>query len=57
MEVDSDQLVIASQATTLERFATRTVEFISDGPAIVSIVVLQHGGCAAHVGHDRVGIE
>jgi hypothetical protein len=57
MEVDADQLVIASQATTLERLATRTVECISDGPTIVSMVVLQHGGWAAHVRHDRLGKE
>jgi hypothetical protein len=57
MAVDTDQLVIASQTTTLERLATRTVERISDGPTIVSIVVLQHTGCAAYVRHDRLGKE
>jgi hypothetical protein len=57
MEVDTDQLVIASQAATLQRLATRSGECISDGPTIVSIVVLQHGGCAAHVRHDRLGKE
>jgi hypothetical protein len=57
MAVDTDQLVIAAQATTLERLATRTVERISDGPTIVSIVVLQHGSYAAYVRHDRLGKE
>jgi hypothetical protein len=57
MEVDADQLVIAAQATTLERLATGAIECISDGPAIVSIVVLQHGSCAAYVRHDRLRKE
>jgi hypothetical protein len=54
MEVDADQLVVASQATTLERLATGAVECISDSPTIVSTIVLQHGGCAVHVRHDRL---
>jgi hypothetical protein len=57
MAVDADQLVIASQATTLKRLATRTVECISDSATIVSMIVLQHGGCAAYVRHDRLGKE
>jgi hypothetical protein len=40
MAVDADQLVIASQATTLERRATRTVESVSDRSTIVSMIVL-----------------
>jgi hypothetical protein len=57
MAVDTDQLVIASQTTTLERFATRTGERIADGLTIVSIVVLEHGSCTAYVRHDRLGKE
>jgi hypothetical protein len=57
MQVDADQLVIASQASTLERLATGAVECISDGLTIVSIVVLQNGGRAAYVRHDRLGKE
>ena len=57
MAADADQLVIASQATTLERLTTRTVECVSDGPTVVSIVVLPHGGCPARVRHDRLGKE
>jgi predicted metal-binding protein len=57
MEVDTDQLLIASQATILERLATRAVECISDGSTIVCVIVLQHGGCPTHVHHDRPGKE
>jgi hypothetical protein len=55
MQVDADQLVIASQATALERLATGAMECISDGPTIVPMVVLQHDDCAAHVRHNRLG--